>query len=161
MDGPVAPTAERLPCKEKPEGSSPFRPTKHCNKCGLDKPLADFHNSTRSSDGKWAYCKKCSNARALKWYHSNKDSEEYRKFAFRQRLARYGLTEASYADLLASQGGGCAVCGRTEDLGIDHDHRCCPSNRGCCGKCVSGILCPRCNRVLGLLGESVPLVEAL
>ena len=77
--------------------------TKHCNKCGQDKPLTEFHNSTRARDGKWNYCKTCSNARALSWYHDNKGSPEYREFAFRQRLKRYGLTEARYAEILAQQ----------------------------------------------------------
>src|ERR1700677_572837 len=136
-------------------------PTKHCKKCDLDKPLGDFHNSARAKDGRWAYCKGCSNARALAWYHENKDSAEYRDFSFRQRLKRYGMTEEDYAALLARQGGGCSVCGVAEGLVIDHDHGCCPSKRGCCGKCVRGLLCQRCTRVFGNLEDSAQLVRAL
>ena len=27
-------------------------PTKTCNKCGQEKPITDFHNSSRTKDGK-------------------------------------------------------------------------------------------------------------
>ena len=135
---------------------------KRCKKCGQDKPLTEFHNSARAKDGKWYYCKTCSNARALSWYHENKDSPEYRDFAFRQRLKRYNLDEAQYDQMLAAQRGGCAVCGNSAgELVIDHDHGCCPSNRGCCGRCVRGLLCHRCNRVFGNLDDSVELVRLL
>ena len=124
--------------------------------------MAEFHNSARAKDGKWNYCKTCSNARALSWYHDNKNSPQYRDHSFRQRLRRYGLTEAAYAEMLAGQGGRCAVCGDGDgELVIDHDHQCCPSNRGCCGKCVRGLLCHRCNRVFGNLDDSVDLVRSL
>jgi Recombination endonuclease VII len=160
-DGLVAPTVEQLPCKEKAESSNLSRSTKHCNKCGQDKPLEEFHNSTRSKDGKWNYCKPCTNARSLAWYHENKTSPEYLNYSFRARLGRYKLTLHAYALLLAAQGGGCAVCGDDGELVIDHDHSCCPSYRGCCGKCVRGLLCHRCNRALGLLGDSPELIKSL
>jgi Recombination endonuclease VII len=152
---------EQLLCKEKIESSNLSKSTKHCNKCGVDKPLEEFHNSVRSKDGKWNYCRACSNTRALKWYHENKNSSEYQDYSFRQRLGRYKLTVETYGALLADQSGGCAVCGENGELVIDHDHECCPSYRGCCGKCVRGLLCHRCNRVYGLLGDSADLVRSL
>lgn len=47
-----------------------------------------------------------------------------------------------YDELLALQGGGCAICGRpakTRRLDLDHDHR---------TMTVRGLLCHRCNRGL-------------
>lgn len=59
---------------------------------------------------------------------------------------RYDMTPDEYRTLLKSQGGGCAMCGRTPDkqkrsLHVDHDHK--------TGK-VRGILCSRCNRIMAL-----------
>jgi Recombination endonuclease VII len=58
------------------------------------------------------------------------------------RAAQLGITDADYQALLASQGGGCAICDhppRTRRLHVDHDHK--------TGK-VRGLLCHRCNRAL-------------
>lgn len=71
-----------------------------------------------------------------------------------KRLARFGLTPATYQEILDAQGGRCAIC-LAERLGskgrwhIDHDHQCCPSKTGCCGRCVRGLLCSSCNCGLG------------
>lgn len=68
----------------------------------------------------------------------------------------YGLTREQWNGLLESQGGGCAICGRTEPrpgapksgFHVDHDHACCPGKR-CCGRCIRGLLCNHCNPMLG------------
>lgn len=75
----------------------------------------------------------------------------------RSRLKKYGLTLEQYDEMLAKQGGVCAICKKPETrkgsewLSIDHDHKCCPQTKGCCGKCVRGLLCHNCNRWLGIL----------
>jgi len=68
----------------------------------------------------------------------------------------YKLTREQWDALLEAQGGKCAICGRTDPLGIgktngfhvDHDHACCPGKKSC-GKCVRGLLCNHCNPMLG------------
>jgi hypothetical protein len=70
---------------------------------------------------------------------------------------RHGLTEDDVAALLARQGGVCAVH-RGSDPGpagwvVDHDHRLAaehghPESVGC-PRCVCGVLCDPCNRMLG------------
>lgn len=66
----------------------------------------------------------------------------------RQRLRdRYGLTPEDYAELVATHGDGCAICGRApvgRRLDIDHCHR---------SLQVRGLLCSSCNRGLGLFGD--------
>lgn len=78
-------------------------------------------------------------------------------------LQRYGLDLEQFAALLASQGDGCAICGRVDPGGanwhVDHDHACCPPRRSC-GECVRGILCGPCNRGLGCFGDSAPRLAA-
>jgi hypothetical protein len=63
----------------------------------------------------------------------------------RQRLYSYGLTVEAYQLLLREQAGACAICGRTANLTVDHDHR--------TGQ-VRGLLCDPCNRGVGHLQDS-------
>lgn len=71
---------------------------------------------------------------------------------------KYGLTPEEYDELLARQGGRCAIC-RTEDGGdsrgypfhVDHDHLS-GANRA--------LLCGRCNKGIGLLGDDPMLILA-
>jgi hypothetical protein len=57
----------------------------------------------------------------------------------------FGLEPGEYAELLAFQGGTCAIpsCranGTRRRLAVDHDHACCPGPESC-GKCVRGLVC--------------------
>ena len=52
--------------------------------------------------------------------------------------------------------GSCALCGKKDagrSLCSDHDHLCCPDGRSC-GKCTRDFLCHKCNKALGLFGDS-------
>lgn len=59
---------------------------------------------------------------------------------------RYGLTGGDVARMLHAQGGSCGICERvlTNEYHIDHDH-----STGA----VRGLLCPHCNRGLGLMQD--------
>lgn len=82
------------------------------------------------------------------------------------RLWKFGLTPQAFDELLAAQGGRCAIC-RTDDprgnrvktWSVDHDHACCPGPMSC-GKCVRGLLCNRCNRAIGLLRDDPAVIES-
>lgn len=62
-------------------------------------------------------------------------------------LKKRGLTEQRYNELCAK---GCAICGATKHLHIDHCHA--------TGK-FRGILCSRCNNGLGFLDDCVEGLE--
>lgn len=75
----------------------------------------------------------------------------------------YGLPRGGYEALLDRQHGACAGCKRAldeENLHVDHDHACCPGKRSC-GECVRGLLCERCNLVLGHVGDDVEVLRSL
>jgi hypothetical protein len=69
------------------------------------------------------------------------------------------VTEDWFLETLARQSGHCALCPEPADLVIDHDHRCCPGPYSC-GKCVRGLLCHRCNRGIGQLGDDADRLMA-
>ena len=64
----------------------------------------------------------------------------------------YGIRVLDYDRILKDQNGGCAVCGSTELLRVDHDH---------ITLVVRGILCHSCNVSAGLLKESPSRIKAL
>jgi hypothetical protein len=94
--------------------------------------------------------------RVLAWQGNHPDMVRARMDAFRaagkkkvsdrtSHLKRkYGLTLEGFDALLASQGGGCAICGKPDVDNVDHDHR--------TGQ-VRGILCWNCNIALGQLED--------
>lgn len=80
-----------------------------------------------------------------------------------QRLLKlYGISLEDYKDKLIKQDNRCAICkeiaGDDRLLCIDHDHRCCPTNLTC-GRCMRGLLCDRCNRVLGMIKDNIEISE--
>lgn len=66
----------------------------------------------------------------------------------------YGISLAEYDAMLEKQGGGCAICGKTVDVGgrrlpIDHCHETAK---------VRGILCSHCNQGIGHFFDSPDLL---
>lgn len=89
-----------------------------------------------------------------KTYHA--DPVNKRKHYNRVLLKKYGWTIEEWESVLASQGGGCAICRctpeqQTKMFAVDHNHET-GKNRG--------ILCGRCNVALGLLGDSADVIDA-
>lgn len=69
---------------------------------------------------------------------------------------RHNTTPTYINALLRQQDFQCAICHCAMDrisAHIDHDHRCC-SDRISCGECIRGLLCPLCNRGLGIFKDS-------
>ena len=78
-------------------------------------------------------------------------------------LKRFTITPRVNFAMLDDQGHGCAVCGTKTPGGqgrfhVDHDHSHCGGQRSC-GRCVRGLLCNRCNLGIGMLGDSLTIIE--
>jgi hypothetical protein len=143
--------------------------SKRCPKCQKEKPLGDFYLWTRSRS---SWCKACS--RESQKARRMGDPEAFSLLRSRRRLERiangfdddfrghlrlYGLTVAGYEKMLADQDGRCAICGgeetaklrgRVRRLCVDHDHE--------TGQ-VRGLLCSRCNTMLGLARSNCTILE--
>ena len=117
-----------------------------CTKCKVDKPEEDFAWRHKSEGLRQSRCRKCVSATMrVKRYELN---------------TKYGLSVEAYEELLRKQHGKCLLCrkpetqklrGKVKRLSVDHDRSCCPSHKRTCGECVRGLLCVRCNRLVGLL----------
>ena len=126
---------------------------KRCARCQELKALEEF--GRLGETGHQAYCKTCRAA----YYQDNK--HRWRQSDLKRR---YNISLTYYNDLLASQGGVCAICSTTEPGGrgayhVDHDHSCCQTGAAC-GSCVRGLLCHGCNLMLGVARDSVRVLES-
>lgn len=106
---------------------------KSCYRCRRWLDVSEFHPAKRQTDGLNSGCAQC------------------------DKLTKYNISRDQYDALMAAQNNGCAICGEQNTDGtalhVDHDHGCCPDRKKSCGKCVRGLLCADCNRVLGMMQD--------
>ncbi len=87
-------------------------------------------------------------------------AEEYKGFELKKN---FNITLEQYNEILAKQNFVCAICeekektvhhvtGRLKSLAVDHDH--------VTGK-IRGLLCQRCNRVLGKVRDNTDLLDKM
>jgi hypothetical protein len=154
---------------------------KRCKVCGDVKPLDDFYRSPGMRDGRRNDCKACNleakaarhaanpepaRERAKQWVRDNPErfaanqaryrSDGRKKASDRRSYLKrkYGITPAQYDQMLAVQGGVCAICGRKPrsdiSLHVDHDHE--TGQR-------RGLLCFKCNNALGDFRDDIKQLE--
>lgn len=129
---------------------------KRCARCQETKPLDDFYKNRTQSQGVQAYCKPCWKA-DIKARLDGPDREKMLRWRRSGHLVKkYGITADEFDAIVAAQGGGCAICGRTEDraeryLCVDHCH---DTGR------VRGGLCSPCNQGMGQFAHDPALLRA-
>lgn len=132
-----------------------------CPKCNETKPTGHFNKHKRQ-------CKECRAAIQRAYYHRNRDvvNERGKKWQRENAISRrrhlaelYGqwMTPEVYDQMLAEQGGVCAICRKDTLRGdgakgaIDHCH---------VTGAVRGILCTRCNVGIAQFYDNPDLLSA-
>lgn len=79
-------------------------------------------------------------------------------------LSQHNMTGYDYLKLLIAQDFRCAICKEPgKRLCVDHDHSCCDNEsryNESCGKCIRGLICHRCNTILGFYEKNRHLFPA-
>jgi len=93
-------------------------------------------------------------AKRRAYYEEHKEIIAPKRRAYRQAhaaeirekrlLKHFGITGAQLEAMIQAQGGRCAICQESASLHLDHCHA--------TGK-VRGLLCPNCNKALGLFKD--------
>lgn len=138
---------------------------KLCRKCDRMLPLSDFYSSPGRRPS--SPCKGCHNAEGKRRYREHPDPwmrayekkkatpGKIRDHSYR---TRYGLSLDEYEAWADRLGRRCEICSavcppqRYRRLQVDHNHA--------TGR-VRGLLCPRCNRLLGAVNDDVVLLRSL
>lgn len=138
---------------------------KQCTKCLSVKETKHFSKRNRSKDGLNHWCKNCVIENNKKWQNNNKEKVKQNAKAVRDRYPdkiiekelkyKFDMTLQKYDDLLKSQNNSCAICGTHQSvlktrLAVDHCHL---TNK------IRGLLCGPCNRALGIMKDSIILLE--
>lgn len=133
---------------------------KACTSCKETKDLSEFYWTTRRNGdrARHSICCVCRRAQFRLWASSERGKAVKRSGIMRRE---YGITEQCYSEMMARQGGVCAICMCTERkrhrtggavrLCVDHDH-------------VTGnpraLLCSSCNVGLGSFQDKSRLLGA-
>ncbi len=106
---------------------------KYCRRCKTFKLLEDFRK--RPKNNYWeAYCYSCAKEYQQEW----------------KRKQFYGMTKEQYDEALINHGRKCAMCGRYDELIIDHCH--------VTGK-FRGLICRFCNFILGRFKDDPNILD--
>lgn len=130
--------------------------TKRCTKCGEEKDLSCFgvFKNGRNQNYRETRCYECK--RKISYAYYNVKRTEYNATArireAKHKCKLHGVTLQWLDDTLKTQNNHCAICGNSSArrLCIDHNHL---TNQ------VRGLLCSKCNFILGLANDRVEVLQ--
>ncbi len=132
------------------------RTIKRCPQCKQTLPATAFSTNPARSDGLSSWCRSCKNAVPQK-----PRTEQQKRGIYIWRLREvFGMTIEGLRSMLAEQNNRCAICKKTEAESpgttrgkFDIDHVKSPRR-------VRGLLCKRCNHLLGAFRDNPAAIEA-
>lgn len=132
--------------KIKSEGKRGARSIILCAHCGCE--FSELNIRIREGRGKF-----CSNE-CYKEYRAKNKKDEKELNRIYQKKTKYGIVKEEYDKLFVSQNNRCLICGvefdsKTKGV-VDHNHK---------TGLVRGILCNKCNTLLGMANENIEVLE--
>ena len=133
-------------------GNGSFKYLCKCD-CG-NETIVGFYQLTRGNTKSCGCLSYRTGTESPNYIHGKSKTKDY-ELNF-QLKRNYGISLDEYHELVKQQNGVCAICkspppeGRKKRLSIDHCH-----DTGV----VRGLLCDNCNRSLGLLKDSIDVLE--
>ena len=138
---------------------------KTCTKCNKTKNLKEFRKQSSQRQGLKPTCKTCHTDSVKEWNKNNPDRQKGNRV--KKYWPGYSPWEGNwqealnkYNEILLKQNNLCAVCkehettkdilGNIVDLAVDHSH---------VNLYVRGLLCSKCNKAVGLLGDNPDIVD--
>lgn len=95
-------------------------PTKVCSRCGIRKPVSEYHHNRWRKHGYMDECKSCVSSRAQNYYNSNGNMKS-RLRIMKRRDPDMTLTEEEINGMWQEQGGKCYYSGL--DMTLDPGHK--------------------------------------
>ena len=129
-----------------------IEPLRKCGHCGIEahieKELDLFCKEKRGKNGRRNLCKSCNRKRCFAWGKKHPE-KRIRKTKNYHATHVYKITYEEYIKRMATSDC-CEVCGSKEKLGYDHCHKTLE---------FRGVLCNKCNRSIGLLGDTLESIQ--
>ena len=145
-----------------PRGGTPMNPARKKSKENNDRFFLKFCKTCNEENKWYTIANKCVKCVKKQDYQRNRTPERQEKKKWNDIQKHYGLDKDEWYWMYKEQGGKCLMCGiglvvtarrgeqRALQACIDHDHK--------TGK-IGGMLCHRCNIVIGYAGDDVNLLQ--
>ena len=123
---------------------------RECLQCGTTFEVSKYNSAQK-------YCGP--NCRAAAWRDNNRETFNARHKGYNLK-ANYGITVEDRDAMYAAQEGKCKVCNIGMTFDNDSKTKVCVDHCHTTGE-VHGLLCARCNKAAGLLGENPEITAKL
>lgn len=123
-------------------------PMKKCSKCGQKKLLLAFCKCCTRKDGFNHWCRLC----VRKAHITRRKNPTFLEKRKRAWYRQYNITLEEYYLMRKKQKNLCALCHKRNNIpqafAVDHDHKHHHIKFKACKKCIRGLLCDICNRII-------------